>query len=179
MARTWTETLEVLMHDRGAALFGYAYMLTGTRHDAEDLVQSALVKSFGRPLSAPHLAAAEGYVRRAIFTLFLDDRKRAWRQHEVGIGVETAEPRRGDADARMTLLASLATLPPRQRACVVLRFYEGYSSTDIARELGLADATVRGYISDGLASLECRLGSLGLTKDDVFGSAEHVAVHTR
>lgn len=61
-----------LLRERRAALIGYAAPLTGDRVEAEDLVHNAIVRTFGRPRSFPHINAANVYVRRAIAGVFID-----------------------------------------------------------------------------------------------------------
>jgi len=72
------EVVVALIADRGRALTGYAYLLTGDVHDAEDLVQDALVKTFTRRRAGLQLDSAEAYLRRAILTLYLD----GWRKRK-------------------------------------------------------------------------------------------------
>ena len=74
------DALVMLTRDRWRTLTGYAYLLAGDRQEAEDLVQEALVRTFARARSI-NPAAMEGYVRRAIFTVYIDGhrRRRRWR----------------------------------------------------------------------------------------------------
>ena len=73
----WRSLLDQLMRERGRALFGYAYALTGDRYDAEDLLQDALVRAFRSGRTASSLDAAHVYVKRAIATAFIDRSRRA------------------------------------------------------------------------------------------------------
>ena len=66
------DVVESLIETRGRALTGYAYLLCGNLDDAEDLVQDALVKTFGRVRNGFGPASAEAYVRRSILTTYLD-----------------------------------------------------------------------------------------------------------
>jgi DNA-directed RNA polymerase specialized sigma24 family protein len=70
------EAVAALARERGRALVGYAYLLTGNLRDAEDLVQDALVKTMVRARSGVDLDAAEAYVRRAVLTTFVDGHRR-------------------------------------------------------------------------------------------------------
>lgn len=172
----WSTQLDTLVRECGPRLFGYAYALTGSTADAEDLLQSALIKVFSRPRQLRSTQAAESYVRKAMWSVFIDDKRLARHRHEVG-GIE-ADAAQADSTSQVTsrlaLHAALLALPPRQRLCLVLRFYDGMSMADIGRELGIAPGTVRKYVHDGLARLGDEARSLGLSADDI--DDDHVTV---
>lgn len=159
----WEDVLGTLVQTRGRALVRYAALLTGDERSGEDLVQDALVRCFsqGRPLR--EVVAAETYVRRTILTIFLDGRRRAVRwdglRHLVARDDETAghEP---TITTQVDVRGALATLRPRLRACVVLRFYDDLTVPEIARRLELSDGTVKRYLSDAIDQLETLLGPL-------------------
>ncbi len=155
------DVVEALISTRGRALTGYAYLLCGNVEDAEDLVQDALVKTFARGRAGLRLESAEGYVRRAILTLYLDGWRRrgrwAVRRHLLVAPPSTAGPEEGAA-ARADVVAALRHLPPQQRACVVLRFYEDLTVTEIAEQLGVAEGSVKRYLSTGVHRMEALLG---------------------
>ncbi|WP_322921880.1 SigE family RNA polymerase sigma factor [Nocardioides renjunii] len=136
---------------RQAALLRTAYLLTGHAQDAEDLVQTTLVKvvpQWRRIADNP-----EAYVRRVLVHENVSRwRRRRWREHSTGDlpDVLAAEPDRAELLAVRT---ALATLPPRQRAVIVLRYYEDLSEADIAATLGIAPGTVKSQARDGLARL--------------------------
>jgi RNA polymerase sigma factor (sigma-70 family) len=141
---------------------GYAYVVCGDPVQAQDLVQDALVKTFskGRDI-AP--GKAEAYVRRAIATLYVDTYRRQQRWSRIQHlfrepDVEIARTPFSDLSADIAV--ALDTLPPRVRACVVLRYFDDLTVPDIARQLGLAPGSVKRYLSDGLHALELRLGPL-------------------
>lgn len=164
----WQQSLEELVRNRGGALVGYAFLLCGERRAAEDLVQDALVRTFARSRVAAAPDNLEGYVRRAVLSAYLDGfrRRRRWAavQHLV-----TSEPQtRGPEDAAtasVDVRAALAQLSPRERACVVLRFYEDLALTRIADELALSEGAVKRYLSDGIRRMEALLGPLALRRD--------------
>jgi len=158
---------------RQQALLRTAYVLTGDRYSAEDLLQTALAKaylSWGR-LREPR--AADGYVRRIMVNEHISWWRRAWRRRETSTDV-LPEPRRdggsaaagfggaavdgtetsGERDAIWTLVQ---TLPPRQKAAVVLRFYEDLSEAETARVLGVSVGTVKSQTSRALAALRSRM----------------------
>lgn len=156
------EVMAVLASERGVALNAYAYLLTGDLRDAEDLVQEALVKTFirGRHLE---IASAEGYVRTAILTTWIDTYRRRRQWERVRHLLVRGERKDGPADevaARSDVRAALGRLAPQQRACVVLRYYDDLTVSEIADRLGLADGTVKRYLSVAVGRLETLLGPL-------------------
>jgi RNA polymerase sigma factor (sigma-70 family) len=143
-------------------------VLCGDQREAEDLVQDALVKVFSRlrrpangarpgvhPLDAD-VVTAEAYVRKAILTLYLDGyrRRRRWTgvRHLVATDDHARGPESG-ATARADVAAALGTLPPRERACVVLRYFDDLTVPQISEALGLAQGTVKRYLADATSSL--------------------------
>lgn len=154
----WESTVVTLVEQRGDALGRYARLLCGSADDAADLVQDALVKTFGRLGNGFTVAGAEAYVRRAILTTYLDGgrRRSRWRR----IAHLTAEPATVDAadpTLRLDLIDELTRLSPRERACIVLRYFEDLKVDDIATELGVSSGAVKRYLSDGLAKLQVAL----------------------
>ena len=170
----WERTLDELVRARRPALVGYASLFTIDIGAAEDLVQDALVRTFARPRSFPDVPSAEGYVRRAIRTSFLDSTRRrsAWTRRRHLFTED--EPRRGPGDAvaaGVDVGAALQLLSPRQRACVVLRHFEDMTVPDVAAELGLSDGAVKRYLSDATAVLRTALGDdLDTSQHDLPGS---------
>lgn len=159
-----------LARERGRALVGYAYLLTWDSAAAEDLVQEALVRTYARSRRLEDLWAAEAYVRRTMLNLFLDTRRRGTRWSEVRHLVA-----RGDVadDAvtspeQMDVRRALAELPRRERACVVLRFYDDLTVRQIAERLGVSEGAVKRYLSTGVK----RLGHLVHPADDAPGAEE-------
>ncbi|WP_307844912.1 sigma-70 family RNA polymerase sigma factor [Actinotalea solisilvae] len=156
------EAMATLARERGKALVGYAYLLTGHLGDAEDLVQDALVRTFVR---ATHVEprAAESYVRRAILTTYIDGyrRRRRWDgvRHLLA-GAERDDALEDVSGARLDVRTALLALPPQQRACVVLRFYDDLTVPEIATRLGLGDGTVKRYLSLAVHRMEGLLGPL-------------------
>lgn len=183
MAR-WEQSLEELVRTRGSALVGYAYLLCGSRREAEDLVQDALVRTYTRGRSGHEPHHVEGYVRRAVLTTYLDGfrRRRRWLavRHLVAVDDREDGPEERAA-ARMDVREALDALSPRERACVVLRFYEDLTVPAIADRLALSTGTVKRYLSDGTRRMEERLGPLGAGRApaDARTSVEEVNVMTR
>ena len=138
---------------RGPALHRTAVLLTRHEASAEDLVQTALAKAWrawGR-VDTDH----EAYVRRIIVNEFASGWRRRWRGE-----VPTAEPPEAAGDGhddavtlRASLMAALATLPPRQRAVIVLRFFHDCTEARTAETLGITVGTVKSQTAKALASL--------------------------
>lgn len=173
----WQVLLEELLRTRRPALVAYAALLAGDRGEAEDLVHDALVRTFARPRRFPSLNAADAYVRRAIATTYVDHGRARGRWLTVlprlAAGSAASE---ADVAGRLDLRAALAQLPRRQRACVVLRFYEDLTVPDIADVLGVSDGAVKRYLSDGVGHLGALLGvSFAALTDDAEAAVETVA----
>jgi RNA polymerase sigma-70 factor (sigma-E family) len=158
----WETALTRLVAERGGALKRYAYVLCGDDAEADDLLQDALVRAFTRPGRHTDAAAVEGYVRRIVLNRFLDERRRRtrWRRLMPMLAVPDAQPDTTDDHAeRGDFRAALATLSPRQRACLALRFYADQSVGQIAEQLGCSEGSVKRHVSDGLRRLGERIES--------------------
>jgi RNA polymerase sigma-70 factor (sigma-E family) len=144
---------EFVVH-RSPALSRVAYLLTGDHHLAEDLLQTALARSFPRWRRIRDGDPA-AYVRRVMYHLHIS----WWRRRRVvevpdGTGPHPAGADSSEASAlRLTLAAALRQLTPRQRAVLVLRFYEDLTEAQVARELGLTVGTIKRHGHDGLNRL--------------------------
>jgi RNA polymerase sigma-70 factor (sigma-E family) len=142
---------------RYRALVRTGLLLSGDRGHAEDLAQSALIRTYlawGR-LHDP--ANAEAYARRTLVRLALRARQRRWnaevtaeRLPEPG-RITAAVP--GAEDLALDVRRALATLPSGQRAVLVLRYLDDQSEAEIARLLGISPGTVKSRAARGLASL--------------------------
>ena len=157
---TWEQQLERLARERGPALVGYAYLLTGDLHAAQDLVQEALVRTFSRR-GRDDVEFLEAYVRRAILTTYLNARRRDVRWGGLVHRVAPAEapgPPDAVATTRADVHAALAQLSPRERTCVVLRHFEDLTVRDIAARLDLSEGAVKRYLSDARHRLAPLLG---------------------
>ena len=156
----WERIVTRLVRDRGPALVRFASLVTGDPERAEDLVQDALVGTFGRLRNGFTVDQAEAYVRRAIVNRNVDEVRKAvrWRRdaHLHLAPTEADAPEHGVAP-RLDMTRALASLPPRVRACVVLRYYEDLKVDDIAEWLGISAGAVKRYLSDALAKLAVTL----------------------
>ncbi|MET8579724.1 sigma-70 family RNA polymerase sigma factor [Streptomyces collinus] len=156
----WSRLLSELARERGAELNRYGFLLCGDRAEAADLVQEALVRVFSRPRRAGELGEAEAYVRRTMLNRYLDLHRRRTRWLRALprlVSPALAADHSTDVMHRIDLVDALSGLSPRQRACVVLRYYEDLSTADIAARLGCGEGTVKRHLSDALARLGDRL----------------------
>lgn len=157
----WENELSELMRTRHRALVSYAFLLSGDLREAEDLVQDAIIKVFSRRTPRDR-AISEAYVRRAIFNTYVDTyrRKRRWSgiRHLISRGDEQAG-HDATSDSAIDMTVALAQLPPRQRACVALRYYEDLPIGEIAEQLGCSVGTVKRHLFNAHASLRTLLGA--------------------
>lgn len=156
------DALAELARTRGKDLTAYAYVMTGDLAAAQDLVQEALLKVFLRTRNGFSPDVAEAYVRRSITTLYIDGfrRRRHARSVEHLFRPEEVHEPIAVAERRMDMLAALAALSPRERASVVLTYYQGFGTAEVAEQLNLAPGTVKRYLSNARQKLEQRLGPL-------------------
>jgi RNA polymerase sigma factor (sigma-70 family) len=157
------DMLGELLDHASNRLAAYGYLLTGSQHAGEDLVQDAIVKVFVRQRRLDSPQAAEAYVRASMRTLHVDRMRREshWRAlmpRLVDRGVSTG-PESAVADQDRVGRA-LARLAPQERAAVVLRYYDDLKVTDIAAQMHLAEGTVKRYLSNALDKLAGELGSI-------------------
>ena len=156
----WEQVVTQLVEERGEALTRYAYFVSGSRDDASDLVQDALVKTFGRLRNGFTVASAEAYVRRAILNTYLDRGRRTTRWRKIAhleAAPEIFQSPADDSESRIDLQEELRKLTPRERACLVLRYYEDLKVDDIAETLELSSGAVKRYLSDGLSKMAVQL----------------------
>lgn len=146
---------------RQPALLRTSYLLTGGDWAlAEDLLQVALTKSYLSWGRIKDRGAVEAYVRATLATTATSWWRRKWhgeRPTEV-LPDRLSESRTAEVDERDALWQHVKLLPARQRAVLVLRFYEDLSEADVARTLGIAPGTVKSTTSRALAALRTSLG---------------------
>lgn len=158
---------------RWSALYRTAYLLTGSAVGAEDALQSTLLKTFAAWSRVRRLDAPEAYVRRTLVNHVVSEGRRRRTRSEVPHGdlpepAPHVRPTREVDDMldRADLWPRICALPPRQRAVVVLRYYEDLSEQQIAAALGCAVGTVKSQASDALRSLRAGLVATTETKGD-------------
>lgn len=142
-----------------------ATVLTGSRTAAEDVVQDALIKVHRNWAAIGSLDRPDLYVRKMVVNEFISARRRSWRFVPAGTGEDVdhrpVPDHAGLHAERQMILAQLGKLPARQRAVLVLRFYEGCADSDIAAMLGISPVTVRAHASRALAALRVELSAPG------------------
>jgi RNA polymerase sigma-70 factor (sigma-E family) len=159
MARTLTDgEFTDFVHVAWPGLYRTAYLLVGDHQLAEDLTQTAFAKTYGSWSKVKDPAGARSYVRAVLVNTAASwFRRRSWRnerptEHLPDAGVDH------DPSTRTAVLEALASLAPRQRAVVVLRYYDDLSVREVAQVLGIAEGTVKSQTSDALARLRVHLG---------------------
>ena len=153
----WDSDFVEWMGARTPALLRYSYMLTGDREAAADLLQEVLIK-VGARWGHAKKAGPEAYVRRALTNQALSERKRWRRETTVSHMPEGIVPDMAPrAETGLDVKRALALLPPRQRAAIVLRYYEGYTELMIAQTLDCSVGTVKSQLHKASVSLRERL----------------------
>jgi len=142
---------------RSSSLQRSAWLLTGDQHMAEDLLQASLAAVWPRwSQVVRHGGDAEAYVRKVLYTTYVSWwRRRSWHEKPTA---EVMERRSGvDVAAqvanRTALTAALAVLPPRQRAAVVLRYYDDLTINQAAEVLGISAGSVTTHVARALTAL--------------------------
>ena len=150
------DQLERFVAERGLILLRTAKLLTGSQQAAEDLLQAALerlLKHWNKVGENP-----EGYLRRILYNLAAD----GWRRRGASLAglqrLRASEAVQGPGgpelvDMRDALVRLMLQLPPRQRAVIVLRYWEGHSEAEVAELLGCSVGNVKSAASRGMARL--------------------------
>ena len=157
---------------RGPALVRTAYLLTGDHHAAEDLVQTVLAKALPRWRGIA--GSPEAYVRRALYHQHVSAWRRLRRRDERLLPQVPDRPGRHDPDAverRLLVREALARLTPRQRAVLVLRFYEDRTEAETAALLRISVGTVKSQTRRALD----RMRVLGPELADLVTTSEEAA----
>lgn len=148
------DAFAAFVRGRSAALARTAFLLTGDHHRGEDLLQVALIKAakaWERIADEP-----EAYVRRILYHESISAwRRRRWREVTVADTSTTADPASGssDVDLRLALVDALARLTPKQRAVLVLRYFEDLTEAQTATALGIGIGTVKSQTRQALQRL--------------------------
>jgi RNA polymerase sigma-70 factor (sigma-E family) len=148
---------------RSASLYRAAYLMVGERGLAEDLLQEALTKTYVAWPRLRDINKAEAYTRKAITTTAISWwRRKSWQaerpRDDVPERATRGEEHGHHVAERDWLWTELQTLPPKQRAAIVLRFYEDLTEAQTAAALGCSVGTVKSQVSTGLKRLRDRLG---------------------
>lgn len=145
---------------RSDAMRSTAYLLCGDWHRAEDLVQTAFTKLYLVWNRVARHEALDAYTRQILVRAFLDERRRGWWRRERVSAENTDRPVPSDSpENRLVMLQALAAVPPRQRAVLVLRYWEDLSVEESAALLGCSPGTVKSQAARGLETLRGLLSS--------------------
>ena len=152
------DSFEEFVRGRSAYLFKLALLLTGqNRAEAEDLLQMSLERAYRRRAMLARDRSPEPYVRKVLINASIDRRRalkrRGEHQLEAGDFEPAVDDRTGEIANRDLLARSLARIPPRQRAVLVLRYWCDMSEAEIAATLGCTPGTVKSQAARGLARL--------------------------
>jgi RNA polymerase sigma-70 factor (sigma-E family) len=148
---------DLFMAERWPRLVRSAYLLTGDRHDPEDLAQAALVKIFSSWRRVRRADNVDAYVQRVLINCNTNRfRGRRVPENLVGDvpeGLHLLGDHADELGERSRFMTALAGLPPRQRAVVVLRFYEDLTEAQTATAMGCTVGTVKSQTAKALARL--------------------------
>lgn len=133
-----------------------AYLLSHDTHEAEDLAQTALTRSYAR-WAHVRREGAYSYVHRALVNAYVDSTRRRHPVPVDRVGEQATEADRAVED-RSELLDLLAPLTPRERSILVWRYYLDAPERDVAERLGVTPGTVRSTASRALARLRAEIG---------------------
>ena len=170
------EGFERFVAARWSTYFRLALLLTASEPAAQDLLQTTLEKAYGAWPRISRIDAPDAYVRTIMVNTLISSRRLAWRRHEVTTDEppERSDPLDGSAERRVLdhelLWPLVCALPQRQRAVIVLRYYEDLSEAEIAEALGCAVGTVKSTASDAMRAL--RRGFDAITVQGSLGGVE-------
>lgn len=151
MAEQSPDGFDAFVTAHGRTLWRAAWLLTGDAHRAEDLVQTALARTY------PHFARVgdehfEAYVRTALYRTYLSWWRRKWGA-ETPSDADPGTTETVDSAARLDVVRALAALPRQQRAVVVLTYFDDLTHPQAAEVLGISTGTVKSTLSRALAKL--------------------------
>ncbi|UMG92319.1 sigma-70 family RNA polymerase sigma factor [Nocardioides sp. TF02-7] len=150
------------------ALYRLARLLAGADTTADDVLQAALLRAVRSHRAVLAADAPVAYLRRIVTTTAVDEAARAARRRreQRADGTDHAHDPTLDVDSRGELWPLVAALPPRQRAVVVLRFYEDLSEREIAAVLGCRPGTVKSQGAAAMAKLRQALAAAPVGKGE-------------
>lgn len=153
---------ETYFRARRDAVRRTAYLLCGDWHRADDHAQAAFVKLHRHWRRIRDRDALDAWMRRTLVHSIVDESRRPWRRErfvdEMPADAGTVESGADGVATRHVLVDGLRSVPPRQRAVLVLRFLEGLDVAGTAAALGCSEGTVKSQTSHGLAALRAVLG---------------------
>ena len=144
-----SRTFEAFYEAEGRTLFRRLWLVTGNRAEAEELMQDAFLKVWERWDRVGGMDDPVGYLYRTAMNLFRKRYRRAALAVRRTVGLAPSSDDFSDADDRHTVRHVLGTLPPRQRAALVLTEMLGFTSKEAGDALGVTDATIRSLTRHG------------------------------
>jgi RNA polymerase sigma-70 factor (sigma-E family) len=139
-----------------------AYLMCGDWHRADDHAQSAFVALHRHWRRVRDKGALDAWMRRTLVRTVVDESRRPWRRErstdEVMAIDRAVDDPGADVATRHVLVDGLRAVPPRQRAVLVLRYFDGLDVAGTAAALGCSEGTVKSQTSHGLAALRTALG---------------------
>jgi RNA polymerase sigma-70 factor (sigma-E family) len=155
LAASWVEPMAAAYSEHAQSVMRLAYSITGNHASAEELVQEAFVRVFGRPRSISKRHEVSAYLHRTVINLA----RSRWRKQRLE-NISTPDQlesidrvRPPDVATQDFIFRALLTLPVRQRAAIYLRYYEDLSEVDIAERLNCSVAAARSLTHRGLTTL--------------------------
>lgn len=147
-----------VVQERAPAWRRVAYLICGDWSRADDLLQQALIRMYVR-WSRIDVTTVDAYARKIITRLAIDESRRSYHRKEVTGAVPDRSATMPSTVDALVVREALQTVPPGQRAALVLRYYQGLSVSETARALGVSEGAVKSQTSRGLTALRRRLGT--------------------
>ncbi len=168
MRKSDEERFRAFAGGQAKALRRCAYLFCGDWHLAEDLTQTTLIKIYRAWSTVQKTDSMQNYARKVLLNAWLDEKRRPWRRTELRVA---APPDFADAGADPELAQArswakdmthraLLELPPRQRAALVLRYFDDLSVAETAAVLGCSEGTVKSQTARGLETLRLVVDNL-------------------
>lgn len=161
---------------RGDLIRNTAYVLCGDWHLAEDLTQTTFTKLYQSWHRIERHDVLDQYARRVLLRAFLDERRRPWRREFSTVpdsaALDTASHDEQRSDERVVLRTALMRIPKRQRAVLVLRYWDDLSVDQVAEILGCPTGTIKSQTARGLANLRGVLGGAQLDLEEPIRGAQ-------
>jgi RNA polymerase sigma-70 factor (sigma-E family) len=140
-----------------------AFLLCGDWHRADDLAQIAFVALHRKWNRIRERGATDAYLRKTLVRAAIDESRRPWRRERQVDRLPEPEPTEGRLDdqvaTRTDLVNGLRDVPPKQRAVLVLRYFEGLDVAAVAKAMGCSEGNVKSQTARGLAKLRTVLGA--------------------
>jgi RNA polymerase sigma factor (sigma-70 family) len=152
-------SFEAFYHAEGRDLFSHLWLVTGNRAEAEEIMQDAFLKIWERWAQVSEMDDPVGYLYRTAMNLFRKRYRRTVLAIRRSVGLTPSQDDFAEADERETVRGVLSTLPPRQRAALVLTEMLGFSAKEAGRALGVQASTVRSLSQQGRETFREAMGA--------------------